>query len=271
MFAKHPVALWDELDPPPVRGRGRLRRLKVTPIEGIIILVPLAVVAGLLLPMFVFELRHDYTHRYPPPGANAGNGFAAVAGEFTLGDGRGLNWSLSILPDGRYSFRWSGCMGVYERESGLVRHTGDYLVLTSAEPIERRIPRVFLPVKWGRRTYFIPPEELEKFSEAIMKGDEPRHEHAHGDFYVTPGGTRRRHARTARAMGNFPAEECGVRHDRRGEGARSSQDRRGIGGRHERREHPDGAGTGAPFWPPFDTRRCERANILGGGCVPGPV
>ncbi len=183
MFAKKPVALWDELDPPPVRGRGRLRRLKVTPIAAIVIPITLAVVAGLLLPMFVPGQDRDYTHRYPPPDANLGNGFAAVAGEYALG-GLGLQWGLSILPDGRYSFRWSGCLGVYHRESGFVKRVGEHLLLTSPEPIERRIPRVFLPVKWGRRTYLIPPEELERFSEAIIKGDEPRNQYAPGYFYV---------------------------------------------------------------------------------------
>ena len=62
--------------------------------------------------------------------------------------------------------------------------SAQHLVLSAADPIEPRIPRVFIPVKWGRRTYLIPPEELEKFSEAIIKGDEPRNEGAAGEFYV---------------------------------------------------------------------------------------
>jgi hypothetical protein len=183
MFAKKPATLWDELDPPPVRVPERLRRLKVKPIAAIVILVSLAVVAGLLLPMFVPGQDWDYAHRFPPLDASAGNGFAAVAGEYSLG-GLGLQWGLSILPDGRYSFHWSGCLGVYHRESGFVKRVREHLLLTSAEPIERRIPRVFLPVKWGRRTYLIPPEELEQFSDAIIKGDEPRNEGARGHFYV---------------------------------------------------------------------------------------
>jgi hypothetical protein len=187
---KKPTAVWDELDPlPPKRPVRRLRR-KVTPISAIvipvIILITLTVSAGLLLPFFLFEQDFDYTHMYAPPDANSGNGFADLAGEYGLG-GLGLQWALSILPDGRYSFRWSGCGGVYHRESGFVKRVGEHLVISAVDPIKRRIPRVLLPVKWGRRTYLLPPEELGKFSEAIMKGDEPRNEYSTGYFYVKGG------------------------------------------------------------------------------------
>jgi hypothetical protein len=195
MFRKKPAALWNELDPPPVSGPGRLRRVNVKPIEALVILIGLAVFVGFLLPVFVTAERADYTHRYLPPDARAANSFRAIAGEYTLGDGRGLNWALSILPDGRYSFRWSGCMGVYNRESGTVKRVGNHVVLSAVEPIERRIPRVFLPVTWGRRTYLIPPEELESFTDAIIKGDEPRNEGAGGHFYV---------AGLAEAVGGVP-------------------------------------------------------------------
>ncbi len=157
--------------------------MKVEPIAAIIILVTLAVVAGLLLPVFVFDRYFDYAHRYPPRDANAGNVFAAVAGEYTLGDGY-ERWALSILPDGRYSFRWSGCMGVYHPESGSVKRVGDYLALSPSEPTAQLDSRVFLPVKWDRRTYLIPPEKLEQFCDEIIKGVEPRGADSLGDFYV---------------------------------------------------------------------------------------
>jgi hypothetical protein len=75
-------------------------------------------------------------------------------------------------------------MGVCGRESGFVKRVGDYLVLSPVEPFEPRMKRVLLPVKWGRRTYLIPPEELKKFSDAVIEGDEPRSEDAHGRFYM---------------------------------------------------------------------------------------
>ena len=75
-------------------------------------------------------------------------------------------------------------MGIYHRESGLLKRVGEYVLLPSADQIEPQIPRLFLPVKWGRRTYLIPPEKLEEFSDAIIKADEPRNEGAPGQFYV---------------------------------------------------------------------------------------
>ncbi len=157
--------------------------MKLSPVEAVVILLTLAVLTGLLLPVLIGPDR-DYSHRFPPANASASNGFGAIAGEYTQGDGLGLSWALSILPDGRYSFRWSGCAGVYNRESGFSKRVGEYLLLSSVAPIEPQIPRLFLPVKWGRRTYLIPPEELEQFSDAIIKGDEPRNEGARGHFYV---------------------------------------------------------------------------------------
>jgi hypothetical protein len=51
---------------------------------------------------------------------------------------------------------------------------GEVFELSAVTPIVPRIPRVFLPVKWDRRTYLIPREKLEEFCDAIIKGDEPR-------------------------------------------------------------------------------------------------
>ena len=43
--------------------------------------------------------------------------------------------------------------------------------------------RVFLPVKWGSRSYLIPAERLQDFCDAIIRGDEPR-DVPYGKFYV---------------------------------------------------------------------------------------
>ncbi len=51
-------------------------------------------------------------------------------------------------------------------------------------PIEEEVQRVFLPVKWGKRTYLVPADKLQAFCDAIIRGDEPRNK-APGDFYVT--------------------------------------------------------------------------------------
>ena len=136
-------AIWDELDPVPATRPRRRQFLKLSLFEALVVAVVGAILAGMLLPVLFSSLGDfDYTHRYPLASPGAGNGFEAVAGEYTLG-GLGLSWGLSILPDGRYSFRWSGCCGVYYRESGFVKSVGEYLVLSAVEPIEPRIAGSF--------------------------------------------------------------------------------------------------------------------------------
>ncbi len=176
------AAVWDDLDVPPAKPPRRRRRfwLKLILVEIAVLVMIAGALVGLTLPLVG---DRDYSHRFPPPGANPLNEFAAVAGEYFLGDGLGLNWALSILPDGRYSFRWSGCLGIYHRESGAVKRVDGNLMLAPVKPIEPRMERVFLPLKWGHRTYLIVPARLEEFCDAIIRGDEPRSDY-HGEFYL---------------------------------------------------------------------------------------
>jgi len=172
--------VWDDLEAPPAKTPRRFVRMqKPTLCEGIVIVMILVVLAGLVLPCG----DQDTTHRYPEPVPNAGNGFAAVAGEYDQGASRGRYWRLSLLSDGRYSFVWSGCTGVHHRESGSVNRVEGHLVLWPIEPIEPRMKRVLLPVKWGRRSYLIPADRLREFCDAIIGGDEPRNSPA-GQFYL---------------------------------------------------------------------------------------
>jgi hypothetical protein len=178
MFGEKVLTVWDEFEAAPAKAPWRLPRLKLSPIEIIVVTMIVGVLVGLALP----SGDSDYTHRFPPPGPNPGNGFANVAGEYFQGI-RGRHWRLSILPDGRYSFIWSGCCGVYHRESGSVNRVSGHLVLSPLKPIKPRLERVFLPLKWGRRTYLIPPERLEDFCDAIIQGSEPSNDSAER-FYV---------------------------------------------------------------------------------------
>jgi len=177
---KKAVSAWDDWGAPPAKSSWHpFPKWKPSLIE----IATIAAIVGVLICLLIPTGDHDFAHRYPPPVPIAGNGFAAVAGESYQGDGRGWNLRLSILPDGRYSFVWSGCLGVYHRESGFVRDVGGYLALSPIKQIEPRMARVFAPLKWGRRTYLIPPESLQEFCDAIIAGDEPR-ENAHGRFYA---------------------------------------------------------------------------------------
>ena len=141
---KKAAPVWDEFTAP--LAKAPQRRFKLRLVEIAVIVSMVGVLVALALPSGDW----DYTHQFPSPGPNSGNGFADVAGEYHQGARRGRIWTLSILPDGRYSFIWSGCCGVYYRESGSAKRVGGYLMLSSVKPIEKRMERVLLPLKWAR-------------------------------------------------------------------------------------------------------------------------
>ncbi len=44
-------------------------------------------------------------------GSKVRGSIATVAGEYYYGDGLGMNCSLTITQEGRFSFKWQGCEG----------------------------------------------------------------------------------------------------------------------------------------------------------------
>jgi hypothetical protein len=120
-----------------------------------------------------------YSHRFLP--SNPATPVASYAIDYYQGDGLGMNWTLRILPDGRYSFLWTGCMGVYDRESGYATFEGDHLKLIPVVSSQSKIPRDFVPIRWGGRSYLIPPGDMKQFCESIIGGYEPRNS-PHGLF-----------------------------------------------------------------------------------------
>jgi len=95
-----------------------------------------------------------------------------------------MSLSLSILADGRYSFIWSGCTGVHHRESGYIRSTDGSYVLSPLQRVGSGIDHHLYLVQWQSRRYLVPPEKMEEFCDAVIKGDEPRVEYA-GAFYLS--------------------------------------------------------------------------------------
>lgn len=145
-------------------------RLNSSLIALSIIVMIVGALTGLLLP----SADHDFTHHYPPASSRRGNELAGVAGEYYLGNGRGTNLRLSVLPDGRYSFVSSGCTGVGYRESGHARQTDGHYVLSPTGPSEPGVERTLDLIRWDRRRYLIPPAKIQEFRDAIVGGREPR-------------------------------------------------------------------------------------------------
>jgi hypothetical protein len=113
-----------------------------------------------------------------------------LAGAYYFGDGEGVNCHLKLSHDGRYQFRWHGCLGLYDQNHGTYRLDHRTLVLSPERPNLRKpfqgTPTRFQPIRWGPRLYLIPDEELLRFCNSINEGIEPRN-WAWGMFYLRDG------------------------------------------------------------------------------------
>jgi hypothetical protein len=145
-------------------------------------LCTVATVAGVVVALLLPAGARDLTHHYSPVTAGAQSVFGAIAEEFVKEHRYGAE-RLSILADARYSFFSYACTGVGARESGYVRRAGECYVLTPEKPCDRRLERVYQPIRWQKRLYLIPPERMQDFCDAIIDGDEPRDEGS-GEFYL---------------------------------------------------------------------------------------
>lgn len=79
------------------------------------------------------------------------------AGSYYRGDGLGLNCTLDIDGEGRFTSLWTGCLGVYDRNEGTAAMVDGRLVLHPERPDRlKSLATEYVPVRWGERTYLIP-------------------------------------------------------------------------------------------------------------------
>ena len=107
-----------------------------------------------------------------------------IAGEYYLGDGLGVNCYLTLV-EGRFNFKWTGCLGVYDRNTGTWELQGDVVLLKPEKPNKcegfKGMNLRFIPVKWGQRHYLVDENEMQGFCSAIRRMQLP---HMHGQDYV---------------------------------------------------------------------------------------
>lgn len=98
-------------------------------------------------------------------------------GEYTYGDGLGVNVRLIFAPRSGFVFSWRGCLGLYDLNYGPVEWDERKLTLQFENQNERkgfqRISPEFVPVRWGDRHYLIAPDQFVDFANAINAGFEP--------------------------------------------------------------------------------------------------
>jgi len=112
------------------------------------------------------------------------------AGKYYAGDGLGANIRISVAPTAGVSAIWTGCLGVYGANEGIVEPQPDgSLKLVLNRPNHNGFggfDEHLLPVRWGARRYLIPPTEMNRFISAINLGDEPRSS-PRGSFLLAEG------------------------------------------------------------------------------------
>lgn len=110
-----------------------------------------------------------------------------IVGDYYFGDGLGVNCSFTLSPQGRFTFQWQGCLGIYDKNAGSASLKDGILHLAPQKPNIREgfrgTPTEFYPVRWGTRMYLIPTNEIVEFCSDINQGSEPRQGN-HGQYYI---------------------------------------------------------------------------------------
>lgn len=93
------------------------------------------------------------------------------AGKYHMGDGLGVNVSLSLSPEAGFTFEWHGCMGLYDRNYGNVTSSEGVIrlhpIFENEQQGLRGIATEFTPVRWGDRRYLVPPNEMIEFCNKV--------------------------------------------------------------------------------------------------------
>lgn len=91
-------------------------------------------------------------------------------GRYYFGDGLGVNCTLEVTKEQTFSFRWTGCLGEYDRNKGSWSFQDGLLTLHPEEPNPRDGFRGtatrLIPVKYGQRHYLIEERAMIAFCRA---------------------------------------------------------------------------------------------------------
>jgi hypothetical protein len=144
---------------------------------------------SLLLTLSACSVYADDQPRKPTTTDPPRETIAALAGEYYHGDGLGMNMRLEIMPDGRFSFTWRGCLGLYAASDGRAKLVNGRLILKPENPSREDqfgVATEYIPVRWGKRRYLISRDQMKSFCNDVNLGSEPRRG-LHGLFYLRVG------------------------------------------------------------------------------------
>lgn len=97
------------------------------------------------------------------------------AGEYSFGDGLGVNINLYIAPNSGFLFTWYGCMGKYDQNFGDVKALDDKLVLNYKLPGSfASYSNELLTIKWGELLFLLPSNKIIDFCNIVNNDLDPR-------------------------------------------------------------------------------------------------
>lgn len=95
-----------------------------------------------------------------------------VYGKYYRGDGLGVNHYLELVMNGRFIFRWDGCLGEYDKNEGAFKIEGDKLILSPELPNIQKgfqgTPTQFIIRQAGEDIFLIEKGDLRKFEKDLM-------------------------------------------------------------------------------------------------------
>jgi hypothetical protein len=112
-----------------------------------------------------------------------------LIGKYYQGDGLGANLHLDLNQNHRFSFRWTGCLGEYDKNEGIWRLEGDMVFLQPEKPNKREgfqgTNLRFVPMVWNKRLFLVDEYEAPGFCSTLGQNmPEIRGDDIHGMNYI---------------------------------------------------------------------------------------
>mgnify|MGYP001573744111 CR=1 FL=1 len=110
-----------------------------------------------------------------------------VYGKYYRGDGLGVNHYLELVMNGRFVFRWYGCLGEYDKNKGAFKIEGDKLILLPELPNIQKgfqgTPTQFIIRQAGEDIFLLEKRDLREFEKGLTENVNLHKRYYHGLYY----------------------------------------------------------------------------------------
>ena len=106
-----------------------------------------------------------------------------VYGKYYRGDGLGVNHYLELAMNGRFIFRWHGCLGEYDKNEGAFKMEGNKLVLLPELPNIQKgfqgTPTQFIVRQAGEDVFLVEKRDMKRFRKDLKEKE------SHSERYLS--------------------------------------------------------------------------------------